>query len=103
MSRFGVFGLLRGGRDRVEADIGKEHHGRAAEHAGPAEYAGAGVGRDESARRDCAAVTQFAVVNAGAAQTMNRKITISLMATMKLLNRADSRMPITSSAVIAPR
>ena len=40
--------LLRGGRDGVEADIGKEHHRRAAQDAAPAELAErAGVRRDE--------------------------------------------------------
>ena len=40
--------LLCGGRDGVEADIGKEHHRRTAQNAAPAELAeGAGVRRDE--------------------------------------------------------
>ena len=43
-----VLRLLRGGRDRVEADVGEEHHRRAAQHAAPAELAElAGVRRDE--------------------------------------------------------
>jgi hypothetical protein len=38
-------------------------------------------------------VTQFAVLKAGTAQTINAAITISLTTTMKLLTRAVSRMP----------
>ena len=49
-------------------------------------------------RRDCD-VTQFAVLNAGAAQTINNAITTSLTATMTLLKLADSRMPMTSSVI----
>src|SRR6516165_7735922 len=47
-----------------------------------------------------AGVTQFAVENACTAETMNRKMTMSLTATMMSLKRADSRMPITSSHVM---
>ena len=47
------------------------------------------------------AVTQFAVLKAGRVQTTNSAITTSLTATMKLLNRAVSRMPTTRSAVMA--
>src|SRR5229473_3522483 len=45
-------------------------------------------------------VTQFAVLKEGAAQTINSAMTVSFTATMKLLNRTDSRMPTTSNAVI---
>src|ERR1700693_1155867 len=45
-------------------------------------------------------VTQFAVLKAGAAQTMKSPITASFTATMKVLTRADSRMATTSNAVI---
>jgi hypothetical protein len=48
-----------------------------------------------------AAVTQFAVLNAGMASTMKRTMTVNLTATMMLLNRADSRMPTTSRLVMA--
>src|SRR5437868_14683388 len=47
-----------------------------------------------------AAVTQLDVLKWGAAKMMKRKITVSLTATIRLLNRADSRMPITSSQVM---
>jgi hypothetical protein len=43
---------------------------------------------------------QFAVLKAGAAHRIKRAITTSLTATIKLLNRAVSRMPTTSSAVM---
>ena len=46
-------------------------------------------------------VTQFAVEKWGAAKTRKRKITASLTATMMSLMRADSRIPITSSQVVA--
>src|ERR1700689_4815569 len=45
-------------------------------------------------------VTQFAVLNEGAAQTMKSPMTASFTATMKVLTRADSWMPTTSSVVI---
>src|SRR3984957_16193384 len=45
-------------------------------------------------------VTQFAVLKAGAAQTMKSPMTASFTATMTVLTRADSRMPTTSNAVI---
>ena len=45
-------------------------------------------------------MTQFAVLKAGAAQTIKSPITASFTATITVLNRADSRMPTTSSAVI---
>src|ERR1700733_2796443 len=45
-------------------------------------------------------VTQFAVLNAGAAQTIKSPMTASFTATMKVLTRADSWMPTTSSVVI---
>ena len=45
-------------------------------------------------------VTQFAVLKAGTAQTMNSRMTINFKATMKSLKRADSRMPIVSNAVM---
>ena len=44
-------------------------------------------------------MTQFAVVTEEAALAMKRKMTVNLTATMKLLNRADSLMPTTSSDV----
>src|SRR6266516_7732167 len=43
---------------------------------------------------------QFVVLKAGAAHTIKRAITTSLTATIKLLNRAVSRMPVTNSAVM---
>src|ERR1700730_7830130 len=46
-------------------------------------------------------VTQFAVLKEGAAKMINSAMTASFTATMKLLNRADSRMPTTSNAVIS--
>src|ERR1700735_293760 len=46
-------------------------------------------------------VTQFAVLKAGAAQTRKSPMTASFTATMKVLTRADSRMPTTSNAVIS--
>src|SRR5512135_994003 len=46
-------------------------------------------------------VIQFAVLNAGAAEMMNSPITTSLIATIQLLNRAVSRMPMTRSALTA--
>src|SRR5690349_19069963 len=46
-------------------------------------------------------VTQLAVVKAWADKTMNRKMTVSLTATMTLLKVADSRMPTTKRQVIA--
>ena len=46
-----VDGLLRRGRNRVEADIGEEHHGGAADDAAPAEPAQTQIGRDECAGR----------------------------------------------------
>src|ERR1700684_4507709 len=45
-------------------------------------------------------VTQFAVLKAGAAQTIKSPMTASFTATMKVLTRADSWMPTTSKAVI---
>ena len=45
-------------------------------------------------------VTQFAVLNAGTAQTIKSRMTINFNATMKSLNRADSRTPTVSNAVI---
>src|SRR5580692_4647296 len=45
-------------------------------------------------------VIQFAVLKAGAAQTINSPMTASFTATMKVLTRADSRIPTTSNAVI---
>src|ERR1700723_2050411 len=45
-------------------------------------------------------VTQFAVLNAGAAQTIKSPMTASFTATMKALTRADSRIPTPSNAVI---
>ena len=45
-------------------------------------------------------VTQFAVLKAGAAQTIKSPITASFTATMTVLTRANSRMPTTSNAVI---
>src|SRR5665213_495045 len=47
------------------------------------------------------AVTQFAALKAGTVQTMNSAITTSLTATMKLLKRAASRVPATSSNVMS--
>src|SRR3974390_1353772 len=52
------------------------------------------------APRGLLAATQFAVLKAGRVQTTNSAITTSLTATMKLLNRAVSRMPATRSAVM---
>ena len=46
------------------------------------------------------AVTQCAVETSGAATAMNSTMMTSLMATMTLLTRADSWMPMTSSVVI---
>src|ERR1700732_4305688 len=45
-------------------------------------------------------VTQLAVENAGAAQTMKSAMTVSLTATMMLLKRDEARMPTTSSVVM---
>jgi len=91
-----LLGLLRGGRDCIEADEGKEHHRRAAHHAGKVESAGAaGIGRNEIAVW-VDALTQFAKEKDCAAKRINRPMTISLIATMTSLIREDSRMPITS-------
>ena len=46
------------------------------------------------------AVTQCAVVTNGAAAAMNTTMMTSLIATMMLLKRADSRMPTTSKAMV---
>jgi len=42
-----VDGLLRGGRDSIEADIGEEDDGGAAQNSAPAENAGPLIWRDE--------------------------------------------------------
>ena len=47
------------------------------------------------------AVTQFEKEKAGAANTTNKTMTVSLMATMTSLSREDSLMPITSRIVMA--
>ena len=44
---FRVLGLLRGGRDCIKADIGKEDNGCAAHDAAETELAGTGTGRNE--------------------------------------------------------
>ena len=44
-------------------------------------------------------MTQLAVVTEEAAAAMNSRMTINLTATMKPLNRADSRIPTTSNIV----
>src|SRR6185437_12966218 len=45
-------------------------------------------------------VTQFAVLKAGAAQTIKSPMTASFTATMNVLTRVDSRIPTTSNIVI---
>ncbi len=83
-----IFGFLRRRRYGVEADIGEEDHGRAADHAAQAELARPGVGRNECSPR-LLAVTQCSVLTNGAAAAMNTTMMTSLIATMTLLTRAE--------------
>ena len=79
-----VLGLLRGGRDRVEADVGEEDDGRAADDAAPAEVAEvAGVGRDEGVR--VVAVTQLRIDRNAAQATMKATTIATLTTTMTVL------------------
>ncbi len=79
-----VVALFAGGGDGVEADVGEEDDGAAGEDAGPA------VGREGRVVR---------WVDEAQADEDERRMAASLMSTMMLLVRADSRMPRTRMTV----
>ena len=85
----GVLGLLRRGRDGIEADVGEEDDPGAAQHAADAELTRAGVGRNEGAVRVARGdpMRRGHERHTGGDEDQDDR---TLIATITLLTRADS-------------
>ena len=87
MPRCRILGLLCHGRDAIKTDVGKEDDRRGLEDAAPAELA-----EDAGVRRDIGHPVGW--VDVERPNTMTAMTMLTLIATMMVLTKADSLMPL---------